>query len=217
MLLKDIWEVFRSDVFTVPSTEVLFNQYRDRVEGLDLPGAQEIRRSNLRGYLSSFGRRPRALVVGEAPGPWGCRFSGLPFTGERMLEEGAFPFGGRKSSTHEPPYQEKSGVIFWKEMFPHLGEFLLVNSVPFHPHRRGEPLSIRTPTVEELERCAPILEAIVERLGPRTLVAVGRKAEGALGMLGLEAAYVRHPSRGGAREFGRGMERLFKRGGRRRG
>ncbi|MEJ2313891.1 MAG: uracil-DNA glycosylase [Nitrospirota bacterium] len=209
MLLRDIWEVFRKDVFTVPSTEVLFNQYRDRVEGLDLPGAEEIRRENLRGYLASFGRRPRALVVGEAPGPWGCRFSGLPFTGERMLEEGAFPFGGRKSSTHEPPYQERSGVIFWRDMLPRLGEFLLVNSVPFHPHRRGEPLSIRTPTRGELEGCAPILAAIVERLDPRTLVAVGRKAEAALGMLGLPALYVRHPSRGGAREFARGMERIF--------
>lgn len=209
MLLRDIWEVFRKDVFTVPSTEVLFNQYRDRVEGLDLPGAEEIRRRNLRGYLASFGRRPRALVVGEAPGPWGCRFSGLPFTGERMLEEGAFPFGGRKSSTHEPPYQERSGVIFWRDMLPRLGEFLLVNSVPFHPHRRGEPLSIRTPTRGELEGCAPILAAIVERLDPRTLVAVGRKAEAALGMLGLPALYVRHPSRGGAREFARGMERIF--------
>lgn len=209
MLLRDIWEVFRKDVFTVPSTEVLFNQYRDRVEGLDLPGAEEIRRRNLRGYLASFGRRPRALVVGEAPGPWGCRFSGLPFTGERMLEEGAFPFGGRKSSTHEPPYQERSGVIFWRDMLPRLGEFLLVNSVPFHPHRRGEPLSIRTPTRGELEGCAPILAAIAERLDPRTLVAVGRKAEAALGMLGLPALYVRHPSRGGAREFARGMERIF--------
>lgn len=214
MLLRDIWEVFRKDVFTVPSTEVLFNQYRDRVEGLDLPGAEEIRRRNLRGYLASFGRRPRALVVGEAPGPWGCRFSGLPFTGERMLEEGAFPFGGRKSSTHEPPYQERSGVIFWRDMLPRLGEFLLVNSVPFHPHRRGEPLSIRTPTRGELEGCAPILAAIVERLDPRTLVAVGRKAEAALGMLGLPALYVRHPSRGGAREFARGMERIFGRRGR---
>lgn len=213
MLLKDIWETFRKDVFTVPSTEVLFNQYRDRVEGLDLPGAQDIRRRNLRSYLASFGRRPRALVVGEAPGPWGCRFSGLPFTGERMLEEGAFPFKGRKSSTHEPPYQENSGVIFWKAMLPHLGEFLLVNSVPFHPHKRGQPLSIRTPTRAEIERCAPILEGIIGRLKPRSIVAVGRKAEHALGILGFEAAYVRHPSQGGAREFGRGMERMF---GRRR-
>jgi len=210
MLLEDIWDIYRRLVFPVPSTDMLFNQYRDCVKGLDLPGAEKIRRQNLRSYLRSFSRRPRLLVLGEAAGPRGARFSGIPFTGERMLAEGMFPFRGKKTSTHEPPYQENSAVIFWGTMLRHIGEFLLVNSVPFHPHRKGEPLSIRTPTRAETEACLPILGNIVERLRPEKVVAVGRKAELSLGLLGVDAVYVRHPSQAGGPAFRAGMGRIFR-------
>lgn len=203
-------------VFTFPSTDLLFNQYLDRAEGLDLPGAPAIRRRNLRSYLESFGARPKALIVGEAAGPRGCRFSGVPFTGERLLEEGRLPFHGRRTSAREPAYLEASGTILWKALLPRFGEFLLWNAVPLHPHRPGEPLSIRPPSRAEIEAFSGALGEVIEALSPRRVVALGRKAEAALGLVGIEAAYVRHPSRSGARAFRAGIERALG-GGARRG
>jgi uracil-DNA glycosylase len=211
MLLRDIWDIYEGGVFKAPSTEVLFNQYRDRVEGLDLPGAAGIRRRNLRNYLEGFPVRPGVLVVGEAAGPWGCRFSGIPFTGERQLTTGELPFPGRKSSTHEPPYQERSGTVLWKALLRHHPGFLLWNTVPYHPHRRGEPLSIRTPNRAEIEACSVFLGEVIRLLRPKLIVAVGRKAEGALGLLGESPVYVRHPSQAGAGAFREGVGRVFKR------
>jgi hypothetical protein len=210
MVLKGIWDIYEKEVFKVPSTDVLFNQYRDKVEGLDMPGAVRIRRQNLRNYLESFPGRPGLLVVGEAAGPWGCRFSGIPFTGERQLAGGALPFAGRKSSTHEPPYLERSGTVLWNSLLRYHPDFVLWNTVPFHPHRRGEPLSIRTPTRAEVEACSVFLKEAIGLLRPERTIAVGRKAEGALRLIGESPIYVRHPSQAGARAFREGVERVFK-------
>jgi uracil-DNA glycosylase len=209
MVLKDIWDIYEGGVFKGRSTEDLFNQYRDRVEGLDLPGAAGIRRRNLRNYLESFPARPGVLVVGEAAGPWGCRFSGIPFTGERQLKSGELPFRGRKSSTHEPPYLERSGTVLWKALLRHHPGFLLWNTVPYHPHTRGEPLDIRTPSRAEIEACSVFLKEVIRLLRPALIVAVGRKAEGAIRALGESPVYVRHPSQAGARAFREGVERVF--------
>lgn len=206
---EDIWEIYRREVFSKPSTGLLFNQYRDRVEGLDLPRAASMRRQNLRNYLESFGSRPRVLIVGEAAGPWGCRFSGVPFTGERMLARGALPFEGRKTSTHEPPYSEASGTIFWGAMLPRFQDFLLWNTVPLHPHKDGAPLSIRTPSGAEMAAFSGALSMAVRALEPEKIIALGRKAESALISLGLRPLYVRHPSQSGARGFREGIERAM--------
>ena len=51
---------------------------------------------------------------------------------------------------------------------------------------------------------------MVEILKPRAVVAVGRKAEKALGMIDVEATYVRHPSQGGATLFREGVLQILK-------
>lgn len=209
MRLKALWRIIEKEVFTFPSTDVLFNQYGQSIEGLDLPGGELIRRENLKNYIGRFIRRPAVLVVGEAAGPWGCRFSGVPFTGERQLEAGGLPFKGRKSSVHEPPYLERSGSILWEKLLPHFPDFILWNAVPFHPHRRGEPLSIRKPSMGEVMAAAGTLKKIISALRPSRTIAVGRTAEAALRTIGVEAIYVRHPANGGARAFREGMGRVF--------
>jgi hypothetical protein len=210
---EDIWEIYRREVFGRPSTGVLFNQYRDTAAGLDLPRGASMRRQNLKNYLESFAGRPRVFIVGEAAGPWGCRFSGVPFTGERMLTEGSLPFGGRKTSCHEPPYSEASGTIFWRAMLPRFQDFLLWNSVPLHPHREGAPLSIRAPSKAETAAFSEALSMAVKAVDPERIIALGRKAEFALKSLGLRPLYVRHPSQSGARGFREGIARAM---GRRR-
>jgi hypothetical protein len=71
---------------------------------------------------------------------------------------------------------------------------LLWNVVPTHP---GTRTSNRPPTTAEVHAAAPFL---AELSRGRRVVAVGRLAEAVTG-----AAYVRHPSHGGAAAFRAGL------------
>lgn len=212
-----LWALFEADLFEAPSGEHLFNPYRDAHPEHDGPDAPAVRRRNLRAALDAAARaaaelapggRPDVLVVAEAPGPWGARFSGVPFTNERQLLDPAFPVDGRPSSARfartGEPVKEYSGAIYWGAMLGHWGRFWTWNAVPLHPHRAGEPLTVRTPGVREVRRWHGLLAGVVEALAPAAVLAVGRKAEGALEAVGASPVYVRHPSQGGATLFREG-------------
>lgn len=209
MILENIWNFLKKKVFPSLSTEMLFNQYNDKDLSVDLPNADKIRRENLMSYLRSFSMRPYILVVGEAPGPWGCRFSGVPFTSETQLCNGDLPFAGRQSSINLSPYSENTATIFWNAMLPHHPKFFVWNCIPFHPHKRGKLLSIRNPTRVEVSICSNHLSGILSLVEPELIVAVGRKPELALNHIDASSIYVRHPSRGGANNFKTGIERIF--------
>ncbi|MGE5237814.1 MAG: uracil-DNA glycosylase [Chloroflexota bacterium] len=172
-------------------------------------GGNSIRKDNLRRYLERFRKRPVAVLVGEAAGPWGARFSGIPFTSERQLSEGVLPFKGSASSTHVPPYMEKSGSVVWGELLHHFPDFFLWNAVPLHPHLPGMPLTIRRPSAREIRTFSPLLQKVLAILAPRRVVAVGRVAETSLRYIGVPGTYVRHPSQAGAKAFREGIRSLF--------
>lgn len=204
MLLNEIWECLTDVVFPAESTERLFNQYRDHHAEFDRPDAAAIRRENLRLFLSAYVDRPRIFLLAEAPGPWGCRFSGVPITSEAQLLDADFPIHGRQSSAAEKPYGEYSANIHWGVLAPYFPRFMTWNTVPFHPHR-DDPLSIRTPTNREIDRYAHVIGVFLRVIEPQCVVAVGRKAERALTRLGVDNIYVRHPSQGGAGLFRAGI------------
>ncbi len=209
MLLTDVYALFEDTLFRMPSQERLFNPYTDRHDGFDLPDAPAIRRENLKNYLACYARRPPLFLVAEAPGPWGCRFSGVPFVSEAKLVDPGFPIHGRPSGTQAALHREYSAGIYWRALGPYFPQFFTWNSVPLHPHRAGEPLSIRTPTRREVAAFEDVLGALVRLLDPARTVAVGRKAERALERLGVPNTYVRHPSQGGARLFERGVRAVL--------
>jgi uracil-DNA glycosylase len=208
--MKDALKVFfEKQVFSRPSTRILFNQYKDDAKDLDIRGGARIRRENLFNYLSSLNGSPRCLLVGEAPGPWGCRFSGVPFTGERPLSRGELPFAGKATSVSEEPYSERAGTVFWETLRGYHSDFFVWNTIPFHPHREQEPLSIRTPKWTEVKAHLPLLEELLTILKPQKVAAIGRVAEKALTTVGCECIYVRHPSYGGVKLFKSGMSQFF--------
>ena len=211
-------DLYRADLYDGVAGDRMFNPYRDTDAhdsarlGAEADAPAQ-RRANLEAAMEAVGERPEVLVVAEAPGPWGCRFSGVPFTNERQLLDPAFPVTGvptseRFAATGEP-INEYSGTIYWDTMLPHWGRFWTWNAVPLHPHKAGEPLTIRTPGVREVRRWHGVLARTVEILQPRAVVAVGRKAEGALEAVGAEPVYIRHPSQGGATLFRDGMAALW--------
>ncbi|MFQ5654301.1 MAG: uracil-DNA glycosylase [Planctomycetota bacterium] len=189
----------------------LFNPYRDNDPELDRPRGAAIRRRNLRSYLSAF-REARFVLVGEAAGYNGCRFSGIPFTGENLLV-GERPLtwaeglGLERSSRGPKLSAERSAHIVWGG----LGggrEFVLWNAVPWHPHHPGRSLSNRKPRRAEIDTGSPILEGFLELYPRAQPVAVGRVAEAALRACGHDPIYVRHPSMGGKPRFLRGLQAL---------
>src|ERR1700692_2405212 len=72
---------------TAGGAGAVVNPYRQQGAGLDRAGAPLRRLRNLQAYLVMVGR-PRWLLVGEALGYRGGRFSGIAFTSERQLAGG---------------------------------------------------------------------------------------------------------------------------------
>lgn len=202
-------QVIENFLFTQPASDDLFNPYAAQHAGLDVPDAHLIRRDNLKRYLTERDRMPRLFVLAEAPGPWGCRFTGVPITSEEQLLDPSFPHAGRQTSVRKEPYREYSASIYWRVMAPYAADILTWNTVPFHPFKTGKPTSIRTPRTTEITRFAPLLTQMLDILQPERIAAIGRKAEKALAQAGTPATYVRHPSQGGALLFEEGMRTII--------
>jgi uracil-DNA glycosylase len=186
-----------------------FNQYLEsnlELEKLDGPA---IRRRNLRRYLCEFADASY-LLVGEAAGYAGCRFSGIPFTGEaQIVGQGSLPWArglGFEQSSRDEPWRERSGQIVW-ETLGERHDCVLWNAFPWHPHG-GKPLSNRKPRRSELRQCTEVLTCFLTLFPNAQVCAIGRVSEGKLKELGIDAPYIRHPSQGGKPQFVKGIAAL---------
>lgn len=179
----------------------LVNPWTDERSELDRPGAATVRRANLETYLRERVPYCRLLLVGEAPGYQGCRFSGIAFTSERSLPPAA------RSSVRPEGWSEPSATIVHRVLAElDLEEAtILWNACPFHP-AGPIPLSNRTPTSAELALGVPYLarlESLLAAAGQSPLVvAIGRSAAR---LLPAATPAVRHPANGGARLFRDGL------------
>jgi hypothetical protein len=207
-MLPTVWDLFETHLFPASSTDELFNPYRDRHAPLDVAGAPARRRDNLRAYLRCFDDAPPLFLLLEAPGPWGCRFTGVPITSEAQLVDPDFPIEGTPTRQQDEPTPEYSASIFWRVLQPHFPHFFVWNSLPLHPHDADDPLSIRTPRRTEVRAWSDLLRGLLDALDPDRTIGVGRKGERALTEVGADPTYVRHPSQGGAKKFESGMEAI---------
>jgi hypothetical protein len=187
----------------------VFNQYRDRDPALDQAEAANIRRANLRRYLEAFAGATYVLV-GEAAGYAGCRFSGIPFTGEAQLvgpEPLAWAVGGDLTQTSlGEPWRERSAEIVWPALNGRR-DCVLWNAFPWHPHK-DKPLTNRRPRTTELQQASNVLQYFLSMFPRAEVYAVGRVSQGVLQALGFDAVYIRHPSHGGNRAFAAGVAAL---------
>lgn len=199
-------------VNTLPAGgDTLFNPWKDRCiddEAANSPAAKVIR---LAAHLDCD---PAYILCGEAPGYQGCRHSGVAFTSERLLLEGAIPRVPQETARltrRSLPYSEPSATIVWKTLY-RLGiaeRVVLWNAVQLHPHRAGEHCTNRTPTPAEIALGAPAMAILVDAFPDARIIAVGKKASGLLADMGIPvAADVRHPANGGARQFAEGLAEI---------
>jgi hypothetical protein len=185
------------------------NPYRQAFPELDGPAAARLRRGNLEAYLERVGV-PRLVLLGEALGFRGGRFSGIAFTGERQLVGGdgrRLPWAGCppfQTTSRNPDYWlEPSGSVVWDALGREARGVLLWNTFPWHPYADGNPLSNRTPERSLVAANLDVLEALLTELGGARILAVGRTAQAALATLGVAAPALRHPAHGGAGIFRR--------------
>jgi uracil-DNA glycosylase len=183
----------------------VFNPYAG-----DEPAATT-RRENLSLYLRRMAeRRPRLLLVGEAPGFRGGRVTGVPFTSEAILLDDRSPFGlfGAGygfSATGEPgcARREATATILWQTLAELDVLPLLWNAFPYHPHRPDAPESNRPPRTGELALGQAATVALISGYEIETVIAVGHKAAEALAKWGIAARRIRHPGHGGKGAFQR--------------
>lgn len=163
----------------VPGALNLYDE-SDSVAWGDPPGAATARRQALTGYLARQWSAP-VVLVGEAPGRHGARWTGVPFTSPHVLT-GSGPREPTATVVHRVLEELAADVLLWNA------------SVLFPPANRD-------PRRDELKACAPVLELVCR---DRSVVAVGRFAERATG-----GRYVRHPSHGGAARFAADLRRAL--------
>ena len=186
------------------------NPYRQVVAGIDRGGGARRRRRNLEAYLALVGP-PRWLLVGEALGYRGGRFSGIAFTSERQLAGGRgqrlpWAAGPQFAATSRNPalWLEPSGSIVWGALGGRPRGVLLWNAFPWHPAGRAGALSNRRPESAMVAANLHVLELLLQAVGPAARpLAAGRTAQAALARLGLPARTLRHPAHGGAALFRR--------------
>jgi hypothetical protein len=190
----------------------LFNPWRDCCPH-DAPGNGPAEKLNrLAHHLDC---NPEFILAGEAPGYQGCRYSGIAFTSERLLGEGAIPriptLTGRLS-IRRLPFSEPSATIVWKTLY-RLGieeRTILWNAMQLHPYRLDNLWSNRTPAPEEIRLGEPALRVLIETFPAARIVAVGKKSEELLREMGIPiAGSVRHPANGGATKFAAGLKDLM--------
>jgi uracil-DNA glycosylase len=165
------------DGISVPGALNIYREDECTAAG-EPPGEATRRRDALRRYLRSHWSAG-TILVGEAPGKDGARWTGLPFTSVRLLT-GTGP-AERTATVMQSVLAEmrcESDVLLWNV------------SALFPPGNRS-------PRSEEIEACAPVLARLC---AGRQVLAIGRHAEKA-----TCAPYIRHPSFGGAVSFREGL------------
>lgn len=176
-----------------------------------------VRRRNLARYLGQLAeRRPRVLLVGEAPGYRGMRITGVPFTNLALLRDGVPHFGmlGVERGYELPVPSagvalEPTATVLWQTLVELDFLPVLWSAFPLHPHRPGEPLSNRTPTAREAADWTWSWRAMQQLFGIERVVAVGNVAANTLARLGLSVPQVRHPAHGGKAKFAAGLQQLL--------
>ena len=189
----------------------LFNPWKESLADDEPINTPQAKLERLAAHLDC---QPRFILCGEAPGYQGCARSGVAFTSERLLLEGAIPripALSKRLTSRRLPFSEPSATIVWKALYQ-VGiadVTLLWNAVQLHPFIVGDHLTNRTPKNHELMLGAPAMKLLSVAFPEAKIVAVGNNARDLIESMGIRTAgTVRHPARGGATEFTTGLAQL---------
>lgn len=174
-------------------------------------------------YLRHRQETAHTIMIAEAPGYQGARFTGIAMTSERLLSGsknfvteqailGQIGFFRRTSHVdacrnqqeRQHGFTEPTATIVWQEIMAaqQANNVVLWNTFPFHPHREAAPLTNRRPSEAEVHGNAEILRGLRALFNPDCqIIAVGDVARNHLHAQEVDAHHIRHPANGGAAEF----------------
>lgn len=211
--------------------DLVFNPWRNSDSAYEIEGAADIRKRHLTDYLTRRLGQARLLLIAEACGYQGGHFSGIAMTCERMLlnlhpavtSRMILGYDGQRTSRSDSPllkpvqrekgFNEPTDSVVWKAcleagLAPE--DFLLWNIFPFHPYKRGNLLSNRTPAEEELAAGLSFAKELWEKAGKPPIFAIGKKSEVTLSEAGFSVTGLRHPANGGANIFRAQLRKALK-------
>ncbi len=191
------------------------------------------RRDHLKTYLTHRLETAKVILIAEAPGYQGCRFSGIPMTCERTILEhrsnvrASDVFGlnyqpNRTSHVHatnkkavmEKGFSEQTAAYVWGYCSRHPGlssKMVLWNLFGFHPHRPGEYLTNRAPKEGEILQNRSVLEAFLALFPDRPILSIGNISEAYLAQWGHGYhRFTRHPANGGGTIFRTNLDAFLK-------
>ena len=182
------------------------------------PYARSEASHNLLLFLEAHaGTGPHPLFIGEAPGYRGATLSGVPLCSLHVLTHDwndpwciFGPSMGYKQPAHASFFREATSSIVWSvlaDVFFDCPAPLTWNAIPFQPFS-GSVYSNASLRRSEIELGRKWLCEFLELFPDSIPVAVGARANDALAELGIDHHHVRHPSRGGKREFIDGLMKL---------
>ena len=113
----------------------------------------------------------------------------------------------------EKGFNEPTDSVVWKACLDaglSADEFILWNIYPFHPHKKDDLLSNRTPTDDELAIGLSYTKELLSLTGSLPLLAIGKKSENTLLDAGFSVKGLRHPANGGANIFRNQLADFFR-------
>jgi hypothetical protein len=210
----------------------VFNPWQQADTDYDISeDAPKIRASQLEQYLQRRVPRARYILVAEALGYQGGRFSGIAMTSERILLGNhkqirpsvvlppeivlrtSNPTSAHLSATQQKVgFNEPTATVVWNEIITNNldpNDVILWNIFPFHPHKEGSLLSNRAPKEPEKEEGLAYIKMLQELCPTADLIAVGNHAEKTLQKFNIPAQKVPHPSMGGVTKFRTAFQSLI--------
>jgi uracil-DNA glycosylase len=151
------------------------------------------------------------MLVGEAPGYKGARYTGIPFTSEHILLNHSYfgeKNGYRKTNELDKTEKENTAKIVWETLDSLDVTLVLWNAYPFHPFKNGNNKSNRAPRKDELKVGSKFLTDLIDMLEVENIIAVGKNAYKTICEIKIETKYIRHPSYGGKVEFIEGIKTI---------
>ncbi len=154
------------------------------------------------------------LLVGEALGFKGGRFTGIPFSCGDVFTRFNHPLLAELKSKLilTGVESENTATMVWEYLSEKQQTPLFWNAFPFHPYQVRRPKTNRAPTTKEIEQGSRYLKQLADIFQPPLIAGIGRK-----GQLAAQKAFpnqsiqrIRHPSFGGKQEFISGMDGLFR-------
>lgn len=209
------------------------NPWKDWDSDFDIDKHAPSHRSNhLRAYLNARLNTARALLIAEAPGYRGAKFSGIPMTCERTLlghrpevsPGDVFDETIERHRTSRPPeaaseavkrlgFCEPTAAYVWPVLADRgiSKKIVLWNIFAFHPHKETTLIN-GTPKDPEIQDNYEVLKKFLSLFPDRPILAIGKKSEKYLTRWGYgdRLSIARHPSKGGGATFRRDFDEFLK-------